>query len=1576
MAVTVTDASSESDTQTFEVMVNAPAQTTPSVVAPDPALLAAVRQALAIPAGQPVTQADWAELTSLTADSNQVLSLQGLQYAVNLESLTLVPSNFSAPGHLTDLSPLAPLTNLKSLTLQDCGLNDNSIQTLPSQPALQMLDLRYNSITTVPSEVASLPKLTNLFVYGNPLNTNPVSSYYPTPVWCASLAGELLTVDIAPNDPQKVMDNIDPSNTFAAYAGLDADFYNLPLEIYQYLVNTIQYQPYYGAMKGPLAVLQTAAGNDWDTDSLLVALLSFVSQQMTGGDGITMNYVLGQIQVPIQQAEAYVGAKDATAAENILQFAGQSPVEVISGGQPIAMQFDHTWLQVQITTSTGTVTTDLDPSWKFLDFQPGTASLPSGTDLLTSLVPYSDFSTVYLSTPQTESAAEFYEGQAEQYLKTSDPTETVADVAYTGPIQPQVFSAPLPALPYHVVSQNVGGQSVPAGTNGVTDEVEITLSNDNTSPYETLFDETFQVPEVVYTRLTINPNINVASGKALPQLLQSGDISATSSAAVSNPATTSLTLTITYTSPLLGDDYSKQYPLFADQYACIALDANQYSAAVVTQDRATVNAQEVAQGQGFNTDAEFGGILQLAAATYYLDANQGEALIDGLTGAVPDYSVVASGLTTSNSAVVPTAAVDNGQVQLPYQPEGLTIDLGDNTWHALPIDSSDTQTINRMDLLGDEASSMEGLVWEELTDYQSISTVEAFQLANQASIPFKTIYASDVANDTPTQAETYVGGQLPYLPSTIVDSISGYLLNSTYNYTVYVPTHELTLGAGTVVNGVTVNANPEGPWVGVGFTLTPTKEITGLSFLIGTVTNYMIQGEVNGVWEEPHGGGGVGNSQTVTDPTSKSTSTVAGEPINPANGDVSHVETDFTIPNLGTPLEMVRSYDSYNTVTSGASWSDRGMGDGWSFSYSDEITLAATLNDPADSNDSQGTLVWFTSSGLLLQFLPDGTGYTTPAGIFGTLTTWTNGTSSGYLWADATGSKSTFTTIGSIAYVTQISDRYGNGVYIDRNTSGQIVEVCDLFEYNQHSQNISLSTRYLKFTYTGNDITSITDYTGRTWNYTYSSTPYLIGVGSASTAAANLTTEGTADWIHWGDSSLNRKLGGGSLISDESVVVPGTALLYSDDQRSLSWTDGTPTSTSAGDTAGIFNSYGFSFTVPADTQPRTLVVYAGGNNSAGAFTATLSDASAAAFVATMPLTSGEYDRNFTLTYEAGLPGQTLTVTWVKTSGSGYVTLSGAALSYSARRLLSVTAPITSTAPLDLTQYAYCTDPTLNDLLESVTDADGNVTQFAYYANRRGFQETDPEGDVQSFSYNLYPNCNRTAFTDENGQTTYYDYDNNGNVIQQVNPDGTTLAYTWSSNGLKTSDTDEYGQTESYGYDSNGNVLTFTDRASTIPTTTYTYTTCYSSVTGTYSYNNVATITNDVDGALTVNSYYPDGSLETTTVSPNGTATGSPPTFSAGAIEFTTTYTYPVYPSVDRGEPASIKAPNGYGVLYGYTTYYVYNEAGQVKVRYSPTFTTSTPTPNGNNYGSLGYIARLRVTTFSVTCSPAPTATAT
>ena len=50
---------------------------------------------------------------------------------------------------------------------------------------------------------------------------------------------------------------------------------------------------------------------------------------------------------------------------------------------------------------------------------------------------------------------------------------------------------------------------------------------------------------------------------------------------------------------------------------------------------------------------------------------------------------------------------------------------------------------------------------------------------------------------------------------------------------------------------------------------------------------------------------------------------------------------------------------------------------------------------------------------------------------------------------------------------------------------------------------------------------------------------------------------------------------------------------------------------------------------------------------------------------TTPVDSGQFDRNYTLSYRANGPGQTLQVTWTMVAGSGNVTLNGAALNVSA-----------------------------------------------------------------------------------------------------------------------------------------------------------------------------------------------------------------------------------------------------------------------------------------------------------------------
>ena len=463
---TVSDLSSQS----ASVTTNDPSQSFQSLTSrvnttnsSDPALLAAVRQALAMPAGAAVMSTDWARLTTLTADSNQVYSLASLQYAVNLQSLTLVPSDFSKPGHLTNLSLLSGLTNLKSLTLQDCGLNDTSLATIPANlTGLQTLDLRYNNINTVPAVVANQTSLTSLLLYGNPLAGNGAQTWYQ------AISGKLLTVDIAPQNTDQIIASIDPTNPTATYKALAGAFYNLPIAIYQYLVNNIQYQAYSGAMKGPLAVLETKAGNDWDTDSLLAALL-----QQTG---MTTQYASAQVLVDIPTVMKWLAVRTPAAAYDALDQAGLVPsfCQIQNGNavsatlsQATYIAFNHAWLQATVTPpgATSPQTVYLDPTWKFKDLQAG---IPN---ILTA-VPFNTTGTGgYLESVQDESAAAFYENEVRTYLAQNDPSQTIADVPYDGPIAPQTISALPVQLSYsYLVTGFSVSSTIPAS---LTDQVQI-----------------------------------------------------------------------------------------------------------------------------------------------------------------------------------------------------------------------------------------------------------------------------------------------------------------------------------------------------------------------------------------------------------------------------------------------------------------------------------------------------------------------------------------------------------------------------------------------------------------------------------------------------------------------------------------------------------------------------------------------------------------------------------------------------------------------------------------------------------------------------------------------------------------------------------------------------------------------------------------------------------------------------------------------------------------------------------------------------------------------------------------------
>ncbi|MEX1308539.1 MAG: InlB B-repeat-containing protein [Eubacteriales bacterium] len=189
----------------------------------------------------------------------------------------------------------------------------------------------------------------------------------------------------------------------------------------------------------------------------------------------------------------------------------------------------------------------------------------------------------------------------------------------------------------------------------------------------------------------------------------------------------------------------------------------------------------------------------------------------------------------------------------------------------------------------------------------------------------------------------------------------------------------------------------------------------------------------------------------------------------------------------------------------------------------------------------------------------------------------------------------------------------------------------------------------------------------------------------------NLTALGDVDWAIWGYSNSgtntsllpNERKSSGNAISNLTDIDPGTddplrGLGQFRINHTFNWTNGTNITSATGAYTGLQHNInktyeigdGFSFTVPADTQKRRLIVYAAFHYCVGELTAVLSDGSAASLTlqqnSTNTSTGANEPSRIIIDYSAASDGQTLTVTLTTTlnnvDGNGNTQIYAVALS--------------------------------------------------------------------------------------------------------------------------------------------------------------------------------------------------------------------------------------------------------------------------------------------------------------------------
>ena len=133
------------------------AQEAPETWMPDPALREAVREALELPAGVPLTKDHIRDLDIFIAEGRGISDLTGLEFAINLREVNL------GDNSITDLRPLANLIHLEELDLPENRISD--ISPLAGLPNLLQLRISLNPISDL-SPLAELPKFRKLIARG------------------------------------------------------------------------------------------------------------------------------------------------------------------------------------------------------------------------------------------------------------------------------------------------------------------------------------------------------------------------------------------------------------------------------------------------------------------------------------------------------------------------------------------------------------------------------------------------------------------------------------------------------------------------------------------------------------------------------------------------------------------------------------------------------------------------------------------------------------------------------------------------------------------------------------------------------------------------------------------------------------------------------------------------------------------------------------------------------------------------------------------------------------------------------------------------------------------------------------------------------------------------------------------------------------------------------------------------------------------------------------------------------------------------------------------------------------------
>ena len=473
--------------------------------------------------------------------------------------------------------------------------------------------------------------------------------------------------------------------------------------IYEYVYNTIAYEPTFGDKKGAVGTLLDKSGNNFDQSTLMIALLR--------SSGYDARYIYGKIRIDQAQSAAWLGTDNITDAGNILSNAG-IPVS----GSTSYLYVSHVWVKVIIAGTSYY----FDPSMKSHTFI-------SGMDL-TQISAYNEneFINNALSGARTTSNSvqhlnraniEFdlttYASNLISHIRQNKPDASLADVIGGKRINPTQRGLRQTALPYQL---------------NVTEE----WIDDIPVIYHTTLDidiagivESLRSSEIYGKRLTIT-----FDSSSHPVLKLDGSTLATGT----RVTTSKVKITFDIDHP-----YAANNGKFADQHGDQSIDVGGTYVVVngwgqmgqgIIEKRRKWLSQYRHQGKSDSSEEVLGESVNLIGLNWTAQSDR---------------------ITELTSRIAKSVLIQHHRVGIAGQANSPYVDLPFNVYGAYDLNGG--QINNTFFTVGGMTSALEHGTIEQWQPFNAVSTIKLLTIANDNGQP---IY--DLTSENRSSVETQLSG--------------------------------------------------------------------------------------------------------------------------------------------------------------------------------------------------------------------------------------------------------------------------------------------------------------------------------------------------------------------------------------------------------------------------------------------------------------------------------------------------------------------------------------------------------------------------------------------------------------------------------------------------------------------------------------------------------------------------------------------------------------------------------------------------------------------------------------------------